>query len=242
MSDESQSQIGEEIFEEIKKVVLDPSLIKRRHSLALFSAKHFDEVGIELQKCVASLDSANRVENIKDLSKQDEIIAVSVLLLIASQLVSASNDLFLDGRHYSAAALLRQLVEVEYLAWAFDTRDGDAERWLRSDEKTRQDFFKPSKLRKAALGKFRGKDYGYHCELGGHPVPKASILLRGDEFTSQLLLADLLGHVGRIWDHLVQWSYQNNFGQMVESRNSEMSGKFQDWRSEDPFTRLPPPP
>ena len=79
---------------------------------------------------------------------------MSVLLRVAGQLTSASADLFADGRHYAAAALLRQMVEIEYLAWAFETRDGDGERWLRSNQQERQEFFKPAKLRAAAQGKF----------------------------------------------------------------------------------------
>jgi hypothetical protein len=110
-------------------------------------------------------------------------VAVSVLLLVE--------------------ALLRHMVEIEYLGWAFETRNGDGARGLRCDQPERQEFSKPAKLRAAAQETFRGKDYGYHCELGGHPVPGASPLLRGDAAISQLLLSDLLGHVGRIWDHLV---------------------------------------
>jgi hypothetical protein len=37
--------------------------------------------------------------------------------------------------------------------------------------KIREEFFRPANLRKASEGKFRDKDYGFHCELGGHPVP-----------------------------------------------------------------------
>jgi hypothetical protein len=76
-----------------------------------------------------------------------------MILRIGSQLVSASVDLFTDGRTYAAAALTRQLVEVEYLAWAFETRDEDAARWLRSDRAEREAFFTPRKLRLAAQGK-----------------------------------------------------------------------------------------
>jgi len=69
---------------------------------------------------------------------------VSVLLRIAGQLISSIAALFADGRQYAAAALLRQMVEIEYLAWAFETRDRDGERWLRSDQKQRQEFFQAS--------------------------------------------------------------------------------------------------
>ena len=158
---------------------------------------------------------------------------MSVLLRVTGQLISASADLFAGGHQYAAAALLRQMVEIEYLAWAFEVRDGDGERWLRSDQHERQEFFKPAKPRAAAQGKFRGKDYGYHCELGGHPVPQAGILLRGDSAIGQLLLSDLLGHVGRIWDHLVGWARQNeNRGPILE-RSHEMSVRFEEWKSRD---------
>ncbi len=58
-------------------------------------------------------------------------MAVSVLLLVADQLTSSSASLFADGRHYAAEALLRQVVEIEYLGWAFETRNGDGARGLR---------------------------------------------------------------------------------------------------------------
>jgi hypothetical protein len=172
----------------------------------------------------------------------DETVAVSVLLLIGAQLISASASLFEDGRHYAAAALVRQMVEIEYLAWAFETRDGDGARRLRSDQQERQEFFKPAKLRAAARGTFRGKDYGYHCELGGHPVPGASILLKGDLAVSELLLSDLLGHAGRIWDHLVGWARQNSDGYPILSRGGGMSSRFGEWKSKDLLVDLPPPP
>ena len=70
---------------------------------------------------------------------------MSVLLRIASELVSASTDLFEDGRYYAASALLRQLVEIEYLAWAFETRHQEGERWLRSSKAERAVVFHSKK-------------------------------------------------------------------------------------------------
>jgi hypothetical protein len=172
----------------------------------------------------------------------DEIVAVSLLLRIAAQLVSASNDLFADGRHYAAAALLRQLVEVEYLSWAFATRNNDAERWLRSTADERRNFFAPAKLRKAAGSKFRGKDYGYHCELGGHPVPQSAVLLSGSEVTSQLLLSDLLGHTGCIWDNLLDWSAEQPWATAIHKRKESMYASYTSWKRADQLLNLPLPP
>lgn len=212
-----------------------------RYELAMFSAKELEAAGAELH-VVGHLLGTDRVEGSSPFGHgDDETVAVSVLLRVAGQLTSASADLFTEGRQYAAAALLRQMVEIEYLAWAFEVRDGDGERWLRSDQQERQNFFRPAKLRAAAQGKFRGKDYGYHCELGGHPVPQAGILLGGDSAIGQLLLSDLLGHVGRIWDHLVGWASENENGGPILRRSQRMSVKFQEWKARDQLVDLPPP-
>lgn len=224
----------------ISAVANEPTLIALRVALARFSSDQFHQVGAELYLSGHIIGSDRTTGASPFGHGSDEVVAISMLLLIASQLTSASSDLFLDGRSYAAAALLRQMVEIEYLAWAFETRDREAERWLRSNEQQRQDFFKPAKLRKAAQGKFRSKDYGYHCELGGHPVPKAALLLAEDPAISQLLLSDLLGHVGQIWNHLIGWAKARN-EVVILTRTSEMSSRFREWTAKDPLVDLPPP-
>ncbi|HEY6248981.1 MAG TPA: hypothetical protein VI685_03415 [Candidatus Angelobacter sp.] len=212
-----------------------------RYELARFSSKQLEEAGTELH-VIGHLIGTDRVQGNSPFGHgNDETVAVSMLLRVAGQLTSAITDLFADGRQYAAAALLRQMVEIEYLAWAFETRNGDAERWLRSDKKERQNFFTPAKLRDAAQGTFRSKDYGYHCELGGHPVPLAGILLGEDSAIGQLLLSDLLGHVGRIWNHLAGWARQNDNGGPILQRSREMSVRFREWTSKDALVDLPPP-
>jgi hypothetical protein len=227
--------------EAISAAATDPSQVEIRVELARFVSKQFDHVGTALH-LVGHIIGPDRTTGASPFGHgSDEVVAISLLLRIASQLVSASTDLFLDGRSYAAAALVRQMVEVEYLAWAFETRNHDAERWLRSNEQERQDFFKPSKLRRAAQGRFRSKDYGYHCELGGHPVPMAAILFSNSPTTSQLLLSDSLGHAGRIWDHIVGWAQFRNETVILE-QIPEMSSKFSEWKSKDLLVDLPPPP
>lgn len=86
-----------------------------RLSLANFTAKTFLEAGEQLY-FFGDVIGSDRISGSSPFGhRSDETVAVSLLLRIASQLVSASTDLFSDGRHYAAAALLRQLVEVEYL-------------------------------------------------------------------------------------------------------------------------------
>lgn len=226
----------------IKLATADHKLSAIRFQLAIFSAKTFDQAGEELQLLGRFLGSDRKMGVSPFGNGSDAAVAVSTLLKIGSQLISASSDLFHDGRSYAAAALLRQLVEVEYLAWAMEANHDEAERWLRSDKNERMNFFTPAKLRKASTGKFHSKDYGHHCELGGHPSPAASKLLAGDIQQSQLLLSDLLGHTGRIWEHLVCWADGKLHGEPILSRTPTMRSEFLVWKSQDPLICLPPAP
>lgn len=226
-----------------KEAAADKALCMLRSELAKFTAETFSCLGEELL-AIGHIFGEDRKSGVSPGGHgSDEIVAISVLLRIGGQLTSASADLFADGRHYAAAALVRQLVEVEYLAWAFQTRDQDAERWLRSTREEREAFFRPAKLRQASNGKFRSKDYGYHCELGGHPVPGAFILLKDDVSAGQLLLSDMLGHTGRIWDHVLDWAVGNTWAAPLVLRfREEMFRRYSAWKSEDRLTQLPPPP
>ena len=225
----------------INEAALDSSLVTHRRDLLNFTADIFSRVGDELH-AVGHIFGPDRAAGISPSGHgSDEIVAVSVLLRIAGQLTSASNDLFADGRHYAAAALLRQMVEIEYLAWAFQTRSNDGAKWLRSTAEERRSFFTPAKLRKAANGKFRGEDYGHHCEFGGHPVPGSVALLKNSQTMSQLLVADLLGHTGRIWDHLVGWSASNDWAMPLHTRQESMNSRYAAWKAADGLASLPPP-
>jgi len=225
----------------MRAAATDCSVVGLRQDLARFTAVSFSKSG-SLLHVIGHIIGSDRVENRSPFGHgSDETVAVSLLLRIGSELVSASTDLFVDGRHYAAAALLRQLVEIEYLAWAFEAKDQEGERWLRSTKEERQTFFTPAKLRKAANGHFRSVDYGFHCELGGHPVPGATLLLKDDRIVAQLLLSDLLGHTGRIWNHVVGWARANGLGEQVYDLNEEMARRYAEWKTADLLVALPPP-
>jgi hypothetical protein len=49
----------------------------------------------------------------------DATVGLATVLQIAGELVTGAVTLLEENNRYAAAALLRQLVEVEYLAWAF---------------------------------------------------------------------------------------------------------------------------
>lgn len=228
--------------EHIRNAALAADQIGLRLDLAKFTAGVFNDVGTEL-RVLGHLIGGDRAEGKSPFGHGDDAtVAISMLLRIGCQLVSGSADLLSDGRHYAGSALIRQMVEIEYLAWAFESKDEEAARWIRSNRDERRNFFTPAKLRAAAQGKFRSLDYGYHCELGGHPVPGSWSLLNGDKAVAQLMLSDCLGHSGRVWDHTVGWARNHASGAAVLKRAGDMSERYARWKQADLLTALPPPP
>lgn len=172
---------------------------------------------------------------------EEENKAISLICAIAADLTNSASMLYASNNTYSASALVRQLVEVEYLAWAFEYNPAEARKWIKSDKQERLKFFTPAKLRKAAGNKFRSKDYGYHCELGGHPVPDSAILLNNKDNIGQLMLSDMIGHTWRIWDHLVKWAENAYTNHAIMRHALGLIDGYKDWKTRDVLTNLPPP-
>ncbi len=228
--------------EQVRKSALDVDQIALRMNLARFTEQIFRGAGKELHVAGHLLGTGRR-DGISPFGHGDDAtVALSMLLRISSELVSGSAELIDTGRYYAGSALIRQLVEVEYLAWAFETKNEEASRWLRSTREERFKFFTPAKLRAAAGDHFRSVDYGYHCELGGHPVPGSWVLLDDDGASAQLLLSDCLGHTGRIWDHTLGWAKTHQNGSPVLIRSEEMSKRYLHWKNSDQLNALPPSP
>ena len=226
----------------MKAAALDPLAIVARMAFARCAADTFKEVGFRLH-LGGHIFGKDRRDGLSPFGHGDDAaVAVSMLLRIGSQLISGCADLIADGRHYAGSALIRQLVEVEYLAWAFETKDAEAARWLRSTKDERLSFFGPAKLRKAAGERFRSADYGHHCELGGHPVPGSWRLLNDDKLTAQLMLSDALGHSTRIWGHVYGWSNGTMFDGVVKDKDGIMREQYEEWQRLDKLADLALPP
>lgn len=134
MSGNASTRRIEAAREAISGAANDPAQMAARIELANFVSLNFDRVGTLLHVSGDVLGPDTKSGASPFGHGSDETVAISLLLRITSQLVSATADLLLDGRSYAAAALIRQMVEIEYLAWAFESRDRDAERWLRSSK------------------------------------------------------------------------------------------------------------
>jgi hypothetical protein len=233
----------DDVREFIRSAAGDRTLDAQRFTLANVAAEVFDNLGVELSLIGHHCESTQTEASSECQASHGEIVAIALLLRVASQLTGSCAELFAQRKHYAAAALLRQLVEVEYLAWAFEKRDRDAQKWLQSTREEREKFFRPLRLRRASKGHFRDQDYRYHCEMGGHPVPGALILFGVDaDSTGQLLLADALGHVGHIWNHVASWATSHGLSASIQRHGGQLPRLHRHWCANDPLIKLPPPP
>jgi hypothetical protein len=222
-----------------------PELAKMRYDCAFLVTVNFKKFG-EMLWVSGHLIGTDRKDGLSPFQfGSDEVYGVALLMRIAAELGDNTIRLFAAQQTYAGAALLRQIVEIEYLSWAFDQRDGDAEEWLRSTKEERWEIFRPAKLRQSAGKTFRAKDYGYHCDLGGHPTPNALSLLNNDPLVTQLLMCDLLGHLSGIWRHFVEWGKQHQELETVfthyQAIGLETGEKLSSWKAKDPLFKLGPP-
>lgn len=138
----------------------------------------------------------------------DRAVGVATVAQIGGELTISANHLLGVGHRYAASALIRQLVEVEYLATAFAADHEIAAEWLRADRDERLNFWSPARLRDRAGGRFLRSDYSNHCELGGHPTTRGMSLLpdHEDALHPALLWVDMAGHLFGVWRALIQWT------------------------------------
>jgi hypothetical protein len=130
----------------------------------------------------------------------DDVVGLATVCQITAELAKGAISLFRAGNDYGRMALVRQLVELEYLAAAFAEKDQIAADWMRADRQTRISFWSAQKLRERSNGKFLREDYWDHCEKGGHPTPEALMLLPNHEpVPTAFHWSDMAGHLRGTW-------------------------------------------
>lgn len=136
----------------------------------------------------------------------DREVGLAMVTQVAAELVGAAQELNVGDRLYAAMALVRQLVEAEYLLWAFGSAASEADSWLRSSRDVRRQMWQPRHLRKKSAGRFDVEDYSNHCERGGHPTPEARFLLdgHGHRISKEAVLLEIVQHGINCWDYLAQ--------------------------------------
>jgi hypothetical protein len=207
-----------------------PKLWRLRKRTTTKTARDFIEVGTVMSRLVES----------DQVSVRNAIHAVGLLLQMVGELAFAAGRMLSDREYYAGAALLRQVVEIEYLTWTFQENSRNPAEWLESTHEERMKDFSPAQLRQTSKGRFLSKDYREHCEQGGHPVARGGILLSGRNApAAQVLLADLLVHCWRTSDQVVRWSVEfPRASAAVVTHGSQISWRLDNWGKQDPLYGL----
>lgn len=168
--------------------------------------------------------------------------AVSLIAQAARSLIAGARTMLPDN-YYAASALVRQLVEVEYLAWACGQDEAEILDWITSNSDARRKRWQPRHLRDRAGDRFDPEDYKAHCEMGGHPTPAGILTLNGPTFAQPELIAmdevqsyELALHAVAACDYLTQAIPDAVTGaKELRDRSHSIS---RDWRASDPASLL----
>jgi hypothetical protein len=142
----------------------------------------------------------SRDPELKDMLER--MIGLSCVVEISGELGIACVTLLKTGQFYASFALVRQIVECEYLCRAFAQDHDEARKWLNSSRAERRRLWSPKHMRDQSEGEFRDKDYAVHCEIGGHPTPRAFMLLRPSRtISANAIWEELTVHLANVWSH-----------------------------------------
>lgn len=176
------------------------------------------------------------------VTRDDAAVGLAVVVQIGGELAVSAVELLAAGHHYAAAALVRQLVEVEYLVWAFGDGAEDPADWLHATPAGIRELFAPARMRKKAGGRFRASEYWSHCDHGGHPNPAARHLLPDHSSPlggNEWMWADLGQHLDRLWSLLGGALDRHGWPAPVEDGVRAILAR---WHEHDPLAdRLPIP-
>jgi hypothetical protein len=169
--------------------------------------------------------------------------ALAIVLQMGGSISQGTITMLETENWYAAATMSRQLVEVEYLMWLFGSDSFEAEAWLSADQEILRRTYNPSAMRKRSEGRFRNQEYWSHCEIGGHPNPKAAFLLPehilpDDEPplpTPEWMWVDLGQHLERLWEfaNIATKVLALDAVKTVEDARSEVGSALQTWHEQD---------
>jgi hypothetical protein len=172
---------------------------------------------------------------------------LGIVVQMGGELAAGAVTLLGCGRHYPAAALVRQLVEVEYLAFTFAEDEPLARSWLTASTQQLRDLFQPAPMRRRSGGRFRDAEYWSHCNAGGHPHPRGAHLLpdhANSVADNQWQWVDLAHHLNRLWDCLLVAVRRQQWAALIDDLDaSTVRPVLEQWHAVDPLAQgitLPP--
>ncbi len=133
--------------------------------------------------------------------------AIAVAIQMGGETARGAVLLLRDNNRYGAAALVRQVVEIEYLLCLFALDRDEPVRWASSDLDAVRKEYQPARMRERCGGRFRSNEYFSHCQVGGHPRFAAGYVLpehvRIGPLSDAVIFAagwvDLAQHLVQVW-------------------------------------------
>lgn len=162
------------------------------------------------------------------------LLAGGLVASIGGELEATIAYLGLGRWAYGSAALVRQLVEVEYLSWATTNDPDDAWDWFTSDRETRLRRWQPGKIRQRSDGRFPNTDYHDHCEAGGHPVPQPAMqILDNRNLWLEVALYEAALHGSAAWHYLLRAVEDLPPIPAIEEQHRIIDEAYAIWRATD---------
>lgn len=171
-----------------------------------------------------------------DPSKGKGLLPAGLVGSIGGELMATIEYLSAGRWAYGSAALVRQLVEIEYLSWATTNDPEDAWEWYTSSRETRLARWQPGKIRQRSEGRFPNSDYHDHCEIGGHPVPEPAMkILDNRDMWVELSLYEAALHGSATWHYLLRALRDFSPVEAVEAQHRIVDDAYERWRATDPL-------
>lgn len=213
----------------------DPTAQAARRGLVHELGPRIRDVG-EKVHVVGWMSGTGRIDGTSPFGNGDDgVVELGYVARAAATLVEGGEVLLAAGNAYAAAALIRQLVEMEYLAWSFGHRPDVAGEWLRSTREERRAFWQPARLREAADDRFDAAEYWRHCDLGGHPTPDGVRALLGGSVDSETMLElqwhELCLHGVRLWQQIAIAMKSHDV--TLDDPERTIESRIQHWRDTD---------
>lgn len=177
-----------------------------------------------------------------DLASVMAFRAVATVTSMSTELADAAVAMVAKRRYYAVGAVIRQLIECEYLLVLFNEDLDHARRWSESTPAEIRNSFSPKQMR-TLTGKFSNEEYWGHCDTGGHPAPKGARLLekldpmrRSWPVSAAELSIDLGLHLRRIWNAIDSLLLKHHVRyQRVRADQRQLAEEaWVAWRANDP--------
>jgi len=224
MSEIGESNDGDDLRSVVGALVSDTKLLGLRTDLC--------------RKVTAALRSASTFLYIPaSIGERREVKSLAIVVEMCGDLASGTVSLY-EGEHwYAGSALVRQLIECEYLLSLFGVDSATASAWLDASPKELRTWWSPSSMRERSQGRFDDREYWDHCERGGHPVPSALPLLHVSlsDYDRRFVWIDFAVHLKRVFEALEDCFETFGFRERLSELAYEKARlAILEWANDDP--------